>query len=526
MKLRWDKRIFRILEKSARTKPTPAATGGGGGGGHPPLICSVMPELTSDVEPVKIDGKDTDVDGVIDSMDINPLMDEWVKISVKEIEVQFDGASKRSLVGKQGVVGSTPSYPYIDDGWTWSGVAYNWETLKAEVILDIDDALQNCKVTFGIWDDYTYTKKFVCTDPSPYENNRLIELWYSDKENYIWRGLPSYIDNPLCKDIHVDEVMVADGTSVNVQSPKAKIEFRIAFIGQDLDGDLLLNWEEVNVGRDSCKKDIGTWTYLVYMAADDSALGGENYDAMDLNEMENIGSSSTVTILVYHDDYLTQQTPVYYIQKDNDPTRVCSNVLFLTEERSTGNPTTLIDFILWGVDHFPATYYAIEIWGHGDGWKGCAPDYTSNMDNLSLAELRFALQRITESTNERVSLMVFDACLMGTIEVAWEIRNYVDYIVFSQATVPSRGFNYATIFSELQKLPTPDRLGSIIVNSYVFSYRPPEEDITLSAIQASESLTSQVLSNMYFQLIKQFSRGFCHFIHKVLLPYGHNINFG
>ncbi|MEM4308685.1 MAG: caspase family protein, partial [Thermoplasmata archaeon] len=68
-------------EKEHRTDPSPSSSGGGGGGGRPPLICSISSEpLTSS----EWNGKDTDNDGIIDSLDyrVNPITGEEVRSPV------------------------------------------------------------------------------------------------------------------------------------------------------------------------------------------------------------------------------------------------------------------------------------------------------------------------------------------------------------------------------------------------------------------------------------------------------------
>ena len=41
--------------------------------------------------------------------------------------------------------------------------------------------------------------------------------------------------------------------------------------------------------------------------------------------------------------------------------------------------------------------------------------------------------------------IIFDACLMGGIEVAYELRNVADKIGFSQAEILAHGFPYKPI---------------------------------------------------------------------------------
>lgn len=42
-------------------------------------------------------------------------------------------------------------------------------------------------------------------------------------------------------------------------------------------------------------------------------------------------------------------------------------------------------------------------------------------------------------TGERIDLLGFDACLMGMMEVAYELQDHTDIMVFSEETIPGGG---------------------------------------------------------------------------------------
>ncbi|MCR5019145.1 MAG: hypothetical protein K6A64_10145 [Bacteroidales bacterium] len=51
---------------------------------------------------------------------------------------------------------------------------------------------------------------------------------------------------------------------------------------------------------------------------------------------------------------------------------------------------------------------------------------------------------------------IVDACLMGCVELAYEVRDVCDYVAFSQTEVLAEGLNYTTLTSHLLEKPTPD----------------------------------------------------------------------
>jgi hypothetical protein len=85
-------------------------------------------------------------------------------------------------------------------------------------------------------------------------------------------------------------------------------------------------------------------------------------------------------------------------------------------------------------------------------------------------------------------LIGFDACLMGMVEVAYELRNYGQVIVGSEETEPGDGWPYGWILGNLIYNPswTPSQLGSDIVDDYYGSYG---NDETQSAIDLTRMNT-------------------------------------
>lgn len=69
----------------------------------------------------------------------------------------------------------------------------------------------------------------------------------------------------------------------------------------------------------------------------------------------------------------------------------------------------------------------------------------------------------------KLDYFLFDACLMGGIEVAYELKEKCDKIAFSQAEVLAQGFNYKTITQHLlnnNEVAYPDRVCQDYIDYY------------------------------------------------------------
>ncbi len=198
------------------------------------------------------------------------------------------------------------------------------------------------------------------------------------------------------------------------------------------------------------------WTFMVYLDGDND-LEGAGID--DFLEMATVGSNSDVNIVVQfdrisgedssHGDWTTCKR--FYVTQGMEPTEANQEVDI--EEVNMGDPAVLTDFINWATTSYPATNYALILWNHGNGWrarydaliedlrtattveeknairqelaevqrpsfKGVCSDDTDG-DVLYMQEVQSALNAATTD----VDLIGFDACLMGMIEVAYEIRD-------------------------------------------------------------------------------------------------------
>jgi Clostripain family. len=100
---------------------------------------------------------------------------------------------------------------------------------------------------------------------------------------------------------------------------------------------------------------------------------------------------------------------------------------------------------------------------------------------------------------------VFDACLMGDIEVAYELKDSVDYVVSSPAEILANGFPYQNIMQHVYKTPT-DLVG-VAKEYYEFYKNSSNPSATISVVKTSElvgvALEAKVIFNKYRSKIGQ-----------------------
>ncbi|MCK4403986.1 MAG: PEGA domain-containing protein [candidate division Zixibacteria bacterium] len=167
------------------------------------------------------------------------------------------------------------------------------------------------------------------------------------------------------------------------------------------------------------------WTILGYFDGNhsqDRAPDGGSYVIKDLQELEQIGSTEEVQVLVMLGSAKTDGNCKYYhIKKDS------SEVLFDVGKPDMSNPATLRNFISYGVQNYPAEHYMLIINDHGGGWKGICSDTINGDGNwMSLPELSSALAGFG------FDIIWFYTPSMATAEVAYQIKDRAEYMIASQ----------------------------------------------------------------------------------------------
>jgi len=228
---------------------------------------------------------------------------------------------------------------------------------------------------------------------------------------------------------------------------------------------------------------------MLYQDADDKVLEQDIY--VDLNEAERTGSSERVQIVAQVDRYRAgysgdgdwSGSRRYWVQKDEDLNTVGSQLVADLGEVNMADGQTLVDFVNWAVETFPADKHVLIMSDHGMGWPGgwSDPDpggqgdrsipLSSRLgDQLFLMELDEALETVLRQSGiDKFEIVGMDACLMGHLEVFSALEPHSNYAVASQETEPAVGWAYTGFLDALVRNPDMDgeELGRLIVDSYI-----------------------------------------------------------
>ncbi|MCK4935205.1 MAG: hypothetical protein KAR84_00005, partial [Elusimicrobiales bacterium] len=149
------------------------------------------------------------------------------------------------------------------------------------------------------------------------------------------------------------------------------------------------------------------WTIMIFKNAKNNL---ERYGLKNVNEMEMIGSSDKVNIVVelgrmegydsFEGDWIGSRR--YLILKDNNTDAVTSPIVQDLGKVDMGDWKHLVDFGKWAKANYPAKKYMLIVWNHGTGWikntksiKNKGLSYDEETDNhFTTPQLGMALNEI------------------------------------------------------------------------------------------------------------------------------------
>ena len=203
---------------------------------------------------------------------------------------------------------------------------------------------------------------------------------------------------------------------------------------------------------------------VVYSAGYNSLSEYLREDIEDLCEGDYIPNfRANAPVLLVFSRHNAQKTPVLFrIYRDvyDQVRRDTLHVPGLTESTPASSGETMSRVLGFVRDRYPGSQYGMVFSSHASGWL--PPDYFSNPELFDGGESIWSVQKRSVGQDKQgndssiemsltefrdalpmhLDYLLFDACLMGTVEVAYELREKADTIGFSQTEILAEGFDY------------------------------------------------------------------------------------
>lgn len=270
------------------------------------------------------------------------------------------------------------------------------------------------------------------------------------------------------------------------------------------------------------------WTVLCFINGDNNL---ELASLMGINVMERVGSTANMNVVVQIDriargefggeeeagadtaaDGNWSTCRRYFVQKDGRPFELNSILLEKMGEVDMGSYKNFVEFVKYGVTHFPAKHYVVLISNHGSefGIGGISFDDQSgnHMNTIqvgqALSEIRDLIK--AQNGNDLLDLMVFDCCLLAKIEMVKEIADYAEAL-YACENVQINWYGYDDFLRYLDK--RPESKGTDLARAYHKAY----VDFMRNWARQKGVADKMVLTSTAFDLtkFKEFDQAFAKF---------------
>lgn len=241
--------------------------------------------------------------------------------------------------------------------------------------------------------------------------------------------------------------------------------------------------------------------FIIYSAGFNNLASYLNEDINEICEdYASVKGNNHVVIFSHRTktagNYSTPNSPVIvHLRKDKEG-KVCRDTLMVMDPSTiSASSETLTEALTFIKEEFQEAEYSILFSSHGTGWApqnycnkpdefentaGGTPSTDNELESTFRIKARenrqpswgvvpedggpvvksFGVQNIdkysyhemdiTDMANAfpmKMKTIIFDACFMGGVEVAYELRNVADYIIASQTEILADGMDYNTMLS-------------------------------------------------------------------------------
>ena len=172
---------------------------------------------------------------------------------------------------------------------------------------------------------------------------------------------------------------------------------------------------------------------------------------------------------------------------------------------------------------YPADEHGLVLWSHGTGWlpKGYYKKGPIGVRSLNIEQgeqedkyahlvksfgeedgLEIDIKELAQAIPYKHSYIIFDACLMGGIEVMYELKDITDYIISSPAEILVGGFPYDKVADAVFKEGKTD-LEKIARDyySYYNSFSGERQSATISLIKTEALANLAAESKLLFNAV-------------------------
>ncbi len=266
-------------------------------------------------------------------------------------------------------------------------------------------------------------------------------------------------------------------------------------------------------------------TLLVYMAANNNLCEDAKNNLSSM--MQGYIPDEEGNLVAYY--HYPNQNPLLLHIKHNEDGNAAIDTIYRFPSRNSATAASLTSAINVTATYFPADEYGLILWSHATGWlpvnyyaNNPQSSFISYPDSFSLNNIQSSgyengidpyahiikmvkndrngilsrsfgseenseidIKDVAKALPFKFSFIIFDACLMGGIETAYQLKDSTDYLLFSPTETLAEGMPYASIMRHI--FATPTDLTSVAKEYYNhYNNKSYSRYATISLVKTSE----------------------------------------
>ncbi len=228
--------------------------------------------------------------------------------------------------------------------------------------------------------------------------------------------------------------------------------------------------------------------FFLYIVADNNLLSNVQSDLSELLAVSD-EIPNDCYVLVFVDDNRGPRILRYF---NNDGKGDYDTVHNFEREMASCNPVDMQLVFDWLEEYYPADNVDIVFWSHGTGWlyddNRVLEQFSFGADNnvgVHTGKKRMYIEELAsvlKSLKVKPDRILFDACFMQCVEVAYALRDCANWIIASPAEIPALGAPYDIILP----LYFDSSVGvQSIIDAYKAAYDGSPTGVVLSAVRCN-----------------------------------------
>lgn len=244
-------------------------------------------------------------------------------------------------------------------------------------------------------------------------------------------------------------------------------------------------------------------TVLMYLVGDND-IGDDIYSNIASVEQGLSEVASPGTFVIYWDGGSGKSefpVPTLFKYEVDGKGTVGKREIIKTYNSQNSVSSEIINKVLKDVEFYcPAEKYGLIFGSHATGWLPVNHSKSRSFGDddgakIDIPDLVGALSR----SGIHFDYILFDACLMSQVEVAYELRNVADYLILSPAEVLSKGFPYFEMTKYLLALDDTEQNMIDAAKAFIDYYK--NSWATIAVIKTAEM---QGLANITHSILGQY----------------------